>query len=155
MCSCLDADMILSRPESVRINRHHRSSILIRRLGCTFITFLSGIIIFFIIVDKALLAENLLVLSTRFSMFQVKDKEQALPFPSTRFLLDEYEYAWDNIKPGEHCLRYATREYTARLLHVSGSSSPSEAMRACKETTIEIHGKVMKTDWCLDLVCRL
>jgi len=56
---------------------------------------------------------------------------------------------WEGLKGGEHCLRYATREYTARL---STNAVGQEAMRACKETPAEIHGQLLLTDFCQDLV---
>jgi hypothetical protein len=56
---------------------------------------------------------------------------------------------WEGLKGGEHCLRYATREYTARL---STDGIYQEAMRACKETPTEIHGRLLQTDFCQDLV---
>lgn len=56
---------------------------------------------------------------------------------------------WEGLKGGEHCLRYGTREYTARL---STNAIGLEAMRACKETPIEIHGQLLHTDFCQDLV---
>lgn len=55
---------------------------------------------------------------------------------------------WVGMKAGEHCLRYATRQYTARISQVRGGDS---AMKACKETPVEIHGKVLFTDFCQDL----
>jgi len=55
---------------------------------------------------------------------------------------------WEGLKGGEHCLRYATREYTARL---STNTTGQEAMRACKETPTEIHGRLLLTDFCQDL----
>lgn len=56
---------------------------------------------------------------------------------------------WEGLKGGEHCLRYATREYTARL---STNAIGQEAMRACKETPTEIHGRLLQTDFCQNLV---
>lgn len=56
---------------------------------------------------------------------------------------------WEGLKGGEHCLRYATREYTARL---STNLMGKEAMKACKETPTEIHGRLVHTDFCQDLV---
>lgn len=55
---------------------------------------------------------------------------------------------WEGLKGGEHCLRYATREYTARL---STNAIGQEAMRACKETPTEIHGRILQTDFCQNL----
>jgi hypothetical protein len=57
--------------------------------------------------------------------------------------------AWEGLKGGEHCLRYATREYTARL---STNAIGQEAMKACKETPTEIHGRLLQTDFCQNLV---
>jgi len=59
------------------------------------------------------------------------------------------ENVWVGMKGGEHCLRYATRQYTARISEVRGSDS---AMKACKDTPVEIHNKVVFTDFCQDLV---
>jgi hypothetical protein len=59
------------------------------------------------------------------------------------------ENVWVGMKGGEHCLRYATRQYTARISDVRGSDS---AMKACKDTPVEIHSKVLFTDFCQDLV---
>lgn len=80
----------------------------------------------------------------------------SLCYAFTRFLSCELEltsqYQWDIIRPGEHCLRYATREYTSRLVQVSGLQDPPEAMRACHETPVQIHRRLLKPDWCQDLV---
>ena len=59
------------------------------------------------------------------------------------------ENVWVGMKAGEHCLRYATRQYTARISEVHGGDS---AMQACKDTPVEIHGNVLFTDFCQDLV---
>ncbi|KAF9560030.1 hypothetical protein CPC08DRAFT_723561 [Agrocybe pediades] len=64
--------------------------------------------------------------------------------------LIESEGLWQGLKGGEHCLRYATREYTARLSTIE-SISREGMMRLCRETPVEIHGKVMHTDFCQDL----
>lgn len=59
------------------------------------------------------------------------------------------ENVWVGMKGGLHCLRYATRQYTARISEVRGSDS---AMKPCKDTPVEIHSKVLFTDFCQDLV---
>ncbi|KAF8148846.1 hypothetical protein B0H34DRAFT_802736 [Crassisporium funariophilum] len=58
------------------------------------------------------------------------------------------EIEWEGLKGGEHCLRYATREYTAKL--PIGLTGP-EAMKACKDTPVKIHGRLLYTDFCRDL----
>lgn len=59
------------------------------------------------------------------------------------------ENVWVGMKAGEHCLRYATRQYTARISEVRGGDN---AMQACKDTPVEIHGNVLFTDFCQNLV---
>ncbi|PPQ66827.1 hypothetical protein CVT24_008686 [Panaeolus cyanescens] len=55
---------------------------------------------------------------------------------------------WENLRPGEHCLRYATREYTARL---ANAPPGAEGFRACKTTPVIIHGREMLPTFCQDL----
>jgi len=74
----------------------------------------------------------------RWPSFPNIDSSHGVPAPST----------WEGLKGGEHCLRYATREYTARL---STNTIGQEAMRACKETPTEIHGRILQTNFCQDL----
>ncbi|KAF9478455.1 hypothetical protein BDN70DRAFT_808781 [Pholiota conissans] len=59
------------------------------------------------------------------------------------------EPSWEGLKGGEHCLRYATRQYTARLSDVPAGQE--SMLRACKETPVEIHSRVLYTDFCQDL----
>ncbi|PPQ76666.1 hypothetical protein CVT26_013959 [Gymnopilus dilepis] len=66
---------------------------------------------------------------------------------------------WENLKAGEHCLRYATREYTARLqVQVSDDSFPElpepqaqDMLKLCRETPVRIHGRERWTSFCQDL----
>ncbi|KAF8954668.1 hypothetical protein BDZ97DRAFT_437799 [Flammula alnicola] len=58
------------------------------------------------------------------------------------------EPSWEGLKGGEHCLRYATREYTAKLADVPPGQ---DSMRICKDTPVEIHDRVLFTDFCQDL----
>lgn len=59
--------------------------------------------------------------------------------------------AWESLKGGEHCLRHATREYTARLKTVDLPAG-EDPMRACRDTPVEIHGQVLYTNFCQNLV---
>lgn len=59
--------------------------------------------------------------------------------------------AWEYLKGGEHCLRYATREYTARL-RTSDIAAGEDPMKACHNTPVEIHGEVMYPNFCQNLV---
>lgn len=59
---------------------------------------------------------------------------------------------WENLRGAEHCLRYATRQYTARLANVP---SDETAIRTCRETPAEIHGISMLPTFCRDLVGHL
>jgi hypothetical protein len=117
--------------------------ILIRRLGTTFILLLCVVFL----VCYAL------------TRFVARDFEPVL-LPSLSSIISLFafpakfdsEYQWDNIKAGEHCLRYSTREYTSRLVQVRGDHDSIEAIKACRETPGEIHGRQLKSDWCQDLV---
>jgi len=59
-----------------------------------------------------------------------------------------FEPSWEGLKGGEHCLRYATRQYTARL---SDRLVGQDMIKVCKETPVEIHGDLLYTDFCQDL----
>ncbi|KDR71122.1 hypothetical protein GALMADRAFT_144187 [Galerina marginata CBS 339.88] len=58
------------------------------------------------------------------------------------------EASWEGLKGGEHCLRYLTREYTAKLV---GGAVGQDMMKLCKDTPAEIHGRLLFTDFCQDL----
>ncbi|KAF5309130.1 hypothetical protein D9619_012785 [Psilocybe cf. subviscida] len=58
--------------------------------------------------------------------------------------------AWEYLKGGEHCLRYATREYTA-LLKTVDLPAGEDPMKACRDTPAEIHGVVLYTNFCQNL----
>ncbi|KAF8874880.1 hypothetical protein CPB84DRAFT_559307 [Gymnopilus junonius] len=58
------------------------------------------------------------------------------------------DVAWEGLKGGEHCLRYATREYTAKLV---GQSDGQDMMKLCKDVPVQIHGRTLFTDFCQDL----
>ena len=57
--------------------------------------------------------------------------------------------SWEGLKGGEHCLRYATREYTAKLINIP---SGADALKTCRETPVGIHGASLFPDFCQDLV---
>jgi hypothetical protein len=57
--------------------------------------------------------------------------------------------SWEGLKGGEHCLRYATREYTAKLVNIP---SDADALKTCRETPVGIHGAALFPDFCQDLV---
>ncbi|KJA14449.1 hypothetical protein HYPSUDRAFT_150403 [Hypholoma sublateritium FD-334 SS-4] len=59
-----------------------------------------------------------------------------------------FEPSWEGLKRGEHCLRYATRQYTARL---SDGLAGTDMIKACKDTPVAIHGELLYTDFCQDL----
>jgi hypothetical protein len=48
-------------------------------------------------------------------------------------------------------MRYATREYTARLKTIDLPAG-EDAMKACRDTPVEIHGEVLYTNFCQNLV---
>lgn len=60
-----------------------------------------------------------------------------------------FEPSWEGLKGGEHCLRYATRQYTARLSDVPAGT---DMIKACRETPVTIHGESLYADFCQDLV---
>ncbi|KAH9483327.1 hypothetical protein JR316_0005433 [Psilocybe cubensis] len=61
--------------------------------------------------------------------------------------------SWYGLKGGEHCLRYSTREYTAKLtVGPSMDTIGQEGMiQLCKETPTVIHNRKLFTDFCQDL----
>lgn len=62
---------------------------------------------------------------------------------------DTQQASWENLKGAEHCLRFATRQYTARL-----ANAPSDvpAVKTCRETPADIHGVPILPHFCRDLV---
>lgn len=57
---------------------------------------------------------------------------------------------WENLRGGEHCLRYGTREYTAKLGNVP---TGYDALHGCRETPVSIHGVKLSTpNFCDDKV---
>ncbi|EDR01454.1 uncharacterized protein LACBIDRAFT_394934 [Laccaria bicolor S238N-H82] len=56
--------------------------------------------------------------------------------------------SWEGLKGGEHCLRYATREYTAKLVN---TPSGADALKTCRETPVGIHEAALFPDFCQDL----
>jgi len=113
---------------------------VIRRLGVTFILLLSTVALVFYAFTS--------VLTHSFPMSPMLTTIQSL---SVSFVQYESGYGWDTIRPGEHCLRYSTREYTSRLLLLQGTHNSTAAMKACREIPVEIHGRLLKSNWCLDL----
>ena len=57
---------------------------------------------------------------------------------------------WLELVRAPHCIKYGTREYRAKLGPVSGGF---DQLKACRETGIEIHGRMMKPNRCDDMVC--
>ncbi|KAF6754038.1 hypothetical protein DFP72DRAFT_900236 [Ephemerocybe angulata] len=55
---------------------------------------------------------------------------------------------WEHFKGAEHCLRFATREYTAKLVGAPPNVSP---ISACRETPVNIHSIPIVPDYCQDL----
>ncbi|KAG2014386.1 hypothetical protein CC2G_011209 [Coprinopsis cinerea AmutBmut pab1-1] len=67
---------------------------------------------------------------------------------TTPFEDEDGQPYWENLRPAEHCLRYATRDYTALLTGIPYGPS---AVAACRETKVEIHGEELLPDFCQDL----
>ncbi|KAF9037078.1 hypothetical protein BJ165DRAFT_1353675 [Panaeolus papilionaceus] len=67
-----------------------------------------------------------------------------IPDPDTELATPK----WENLRRSEHCLRYATREYTARL---ANAPNGADGFRACKMTPVVIHGREMHPTFCQDL----
>ncbi|KAH6869738.1 hypothetical protein BKA70DRAFT_1451811 [Coprinopsis sp. MPI-PUGE-AT-0042] len=63
---------------------------------------------------------------------------------------DTKQAYWENLRPGEHCLRYSTRDYTAILAGVPYR----ETFGTCRETAAEIHGAERLPNFCQDLGLR-
>ncbi|KAJ7646517.1 hypothetical protein FB45DRAFT_890666 [Roridomyces roridus] len=60
-------------------------------------------------------------------------------------------FAWDGIVAGRTCLRYGTRQYTARIVNIPREYDP---LKACSETEVDIHGvKMASPHWCEDRGC--
>lgn len=59
------------------------------------------------------------------------------------------DLGWENLRPAETCLRHGTRVYTARLPYISRWY---DRMSMCRENKAEIHGRLMKPDYCEDKV---
>ena len=57
--------------------------------------------------------------------------------------------SWEGLEAGEHCLRYATREYTAILTHVPAGL---DALEECRKKPIEVHGNFVIPSRCEDQV---
>ncbi|KAF9523216.1 hypothetical protein CPB83DRAFT_698173 [Crepidotus variabilis] len=134
--------------------REHRSratATRIRQLAASFL-FLLGLVGFSFVVFGSVVTQSLIVESRRSVMETVAYVFQ-IPFirPAPSVNTTEYAYEWDPVRPGEHCLRFATREYTSKIRILDSLVAPSEAMKACREIPIEIHGQWRKTDWCQDL----
>ncbi|KAJ3537632.1 hypothetical protein NMY22_g5513 [Coprinellus aureogranulatus] len=60
----------------------------------------------------------------------------------------ELEATWEHLKGAQHCLRYATRQYTARLVNIP---SGVPGVKACRETSALIHGVDILPHFCEDL----
>jgi hypothetical protein len=60
------------------------------------------------------------------------------------------EIHWLELVRAPHCTKYGTREYHAKLGPVSWGF---DKLKACRETEIEIHGRMMKPSRCDDNVC--
>ncbi|KAJ7203513.1 hypothetical protein GGX14DRAFT_461393 [Mycena pura] len=60
-------------------------------------------------------------------------------------------FYWEDLRADQHCLRYSTRQYTARVANVPRQYDP---VQACKETAIEINGlKIHSPVQCEDRGC--
>jgi hypothetical protein len=60
------------------------------------------------------------------------------------------KFYWEDLGADQHCLRYSTRQYTARVANVPRQYDP---VQACKETAIEINGvKILNPVQCEDRV---
>ncbi|KAJ3498757.1 hypothetical protein NLJ89_g10178 [Agrocybe chaxingu] len=121
------------------------------RTACTLTCFLFVFTIFSLTYPSTIYAPALrhLVLTTSVGSTLSKTP----PSPSLA-LSNDLQASWESLKGGEHCLRFATREYTARLsLSESANTAASrqEMMRACRDTPVEIHGRSLSTDFCQDL----
>ncbi|KAJ7795904.1 hypothetical protein B0H14DRAFT_3495369 [Mycena olivaceomarginata] len=61
------------------------------------------------------------------------------------------KFYWEDLGADQHCLRYSTRQYTARVANVPRQYDP---VQACKETAIEINGvKILNPVQCEDRGC--
>ena len=58
---------------------------------------------------------------------------------------------WMELVRAPHCMQYGTREYRAKL--GPQISWGFDRLKACRETDIEIHGRMMKPSRCDDMVC--
>ena len=57
---------------------------------------------------------------------------------------------WLALESSQHCERYGTRKYWAKMGPLVGGYDP---MKACWTSEIEIHGRKMKPTYCEDKVC--
>jgi hypothetical protein len=57
---------------------------------------------------------------------------------------------WLALESSQHCERYGTRKYWAKMGPLVGGYDP---MKACWTSEIEIHGQKMKPTYCEDKVC--
>ncbi|KAF9445812.1 hypothetical protein P691DRAFT_244828 [Macrolepiota fuliginosa MF-IS2] len=55
---------------------------------------------------------------------------------------------WENLKRGEHCLRYKTREYTAKSV---GQNRGPAAMEECRRSRAQIHDIELRPTFCENL----
>ncbi|CAA7268733.1 unnamed protein product [Cyclocybe aegerita] len=121
------------------------------KTACTLTCFVLAFTIFCLAYPNTIYAPALrhLVLTNDFGSTLSKH-----PASQSLDLSSGLQASWENLKGGEHCLRFATREYTARLsLSESANTAASrqEMMRACRDTPVEIHGRLLSTDFCQDL----
>lgn len=56
---------------------------------------------------------------------------------------------WENVRRGEHCLRFKTRKYTAKSI---GNHRGRAGMEECKASSAHIHGVELRPTFCEDLV---
>ena len=57
---------------------------------------------------------------------------------------------WEDLTPSDRCLRYGTREYSAKLSHVSIGLDP---LKECWKKSIDIHGRQILPSSCDTQVC--
>jgi hypothetical protein len=58
-------------------------------------------------------------------------------------------FIWENVKRGEHCLRYKTREYVAKSM---GAGRGQAGIEECKRSPAQIHDVELKPSFCENLV---
>ena len=69
---------------------------------------------------------------------QMDHERKAMEEERRRIHDEQAGISWEGLEAREHCLRYATREYTANLTHVPVGL---DALEECRNKPIQVHGK--------------